>query len=248
MGASSTATSSPTSTTQEPGVLGSSNLTSGSEATSPTSITQRSSASKSSELIESSVWANSSKSQTSGPSSQDESTRVQSSSTGTTSSMTQPTPTINMGPEGDVVNCPSWDSAMWTPLGYDGQIYAHDSVAQSFYVLCQVNLAAGEGQNPDITDFQSFSSNTLQSCIDRCAQHNEVRTDASTALCSGVTFDIYDTCFLKQGLLDLGEEDYPLISGPLGYASAILQSPYRRHHFINSPSRPNSPWHNATTE
>ena len=156
--------------------------------------------------------------------------------------------TISHGPKADLVGCPAWDGATWTPFSSDNETYKWDqNLPMSFDIFCQANIPAGQGENPAITDMWHLQTDTLQSCIDHCASYNGEYHDLTTYdMCSGVTWDVDNYCWMKRGFRNLGTSNYPLIFGPSGYASAIIIEPLNRANYKNDPAEFNSSWPNAT--
>ena len=157
--------------------------------------------------------------------------------------------TISHGPKADLIGCPAWDGATWTPFSSDNETYKWDqNLPMSFDVFCQANIPAGQGENPSITDIVYFEMNTLQGCIDYCAWYNDAYYQNLTMydMCSGVTWDVDNICWIKKGFRNLGASNYPLIFGPSGYASAIIIEPLNRANYKNDPAIFNSSWPNAT--
>lgn len=148
------------------------------------------------------------------------------------------------------MSCPQWHTGVWMPFDPNEKPYNFNNTLLSYFILCEVNLAAGI--NPRITDLQRYPSvDSLATCVNLCAQYTmnlpTVESDRDL-ICHGVTLDVDNTCFLKSRN-DSIPQTPAYISGPDGKASAVLSFDVQYNatgFFGNNPPALGDMWPNIT--
>ena len=131
------------------------------------------------------------------------------------------------------LECPTASDIVWTPTRLNGsdpswQPYNYNTAPLVFLIWCGVNipgpLSGVESFNPNVTDFLTLTNSSLGQCIHACAAYTTTTASSPSPfdLCSGVSLDNANTCFLKKGVV-LGSDAYKQVQdGPGGQVSAVL--------------------------